>query len=63
MLNPEGQRVGPRMRIRTRRSARPDLPPKRIHQRWVSNGFAGEMTYLHDRRAEVRNDPRNLLRR
>jgi epoxyqueuosine reductase len=31
------------------------------YQRWVSQGFAGEMTYLTDRRAEVRNDPRNLL--
>ena len=31
------------------------------YQRWVAQGFAGEMTYLTDRRAEVRNDPRNLL--
>jgi len=31
------------------------------YQRWVSRGFAGEMTYLTDRRAGVRDDPRNLL--
>src|SRR5437016_4754496 len=31
------------------------------YQRWVSNGFAGEMGYLTDRRAQVRNDPRHLL--
>jgi epoxyqueuosine reductase len=29
---------------------------------WVDAGFAGEMTYLSGRRAEVRSDPRNLLR-
>jgi epoxyqueuosine reductase len=28
---------------------------------WVERGFAGEMRYLTDRRAEVRADPRNLL--
>ena len=28
---------------------------------WVARGFAGEMRYLTDRRADVRNDPRNLL--
>jgi epoxyqueuosine reductase len=28
---------------------------------WVEQGFAGEMRYLTDRRAEVRRDPRNLL--
>src|SRR5580765_2476296 len=28
---------------------------------WVAAGRAGEMRYLTDRRAEVRNDPRNLL--
>jgi epoxyqueuosine reductase len=28
---------------------------------WIAKGFAGEMTYLTDRRAEVRNDPRTLL--
>jgi epoxyqueuosine reductase len=32
-----------------------------FYQRWVASGFAGEMTYLTDRRAAVRNDPRNLL--
>src|ERR1700674_1949595 len=31
------------------------------YQRWVAAGFAGEMNYLTDRRAAVRNDPRNLL--
>jgi epoxyqueuosine reductase len=28
---------------------------------WVAAGFAGEMQYLTDRRAAVRDDPRNLL--
>jgi epoxyqueuosine reductase len=28
---------------------------------WVDAGFAGEMGYLTDRRADVRDDPRNLL--
>jgi epoxyqueuosine reductase len=28
---------------------------------WVEEGFAGEMRYLTDRRADVRADPRNLL--
>ena len=28
---------------------------------WVEAGYAGEMRYLTDRRAEVRDDPRNLL--
>ena len=31
------------------------------YQGWVEKGFAGEMRYLTDRRAEVRRDPRNLL--
>ena len=31
------------------------------YQEWVEKGFAGEMRYLTDRRAEVRGDPRNLL--
>jgi epoxyqueuosine reductase len=31
------------------------------YQHWVSQGFAGEMGYLTDRRAGIRNDPRNLL--
>jgi len=30
-------------------------------QNWVATGFAGEMRYLTDRRADIRNDPRNLL--
>jgi epoxyqueuosine reductase len=28
---------------------------------WVASGFAGEMRYLTDRRAGIRDDPRNLL--
>jgi epoxyqueuosine reductase len=28
---------------------------------WVDRGMAGEMSYLTDRRAEIRGDPRNLL--
>jgi epoxyqueuosine reductase len=28
---------------------------------WRAQGFAGEMTYLTDRRGDVRGDPRNLL--
>ena len=36
-------------------------PEADYYQRWVENGFAGEMTYLTDRRADVRNNPRNLL--
>src|ERR1035438_9694157 len=31
------------------------------YREWVEKGFAGEMRYLTDRRAEVRRDPRNLL--
>jgi epoxyqueuosine reductase len=31
------------------------------YRRWVAAGFAGEMRYLTDRRAAVRDDPRNLL--
>ena len=29
--------------------------------RWVENGYAGEMRYLTDHRADLRNDPRHLL--
>jgi epoxyqueuosine reductase len=36
-------------------------PEAAYYQRWVAQGFAGEMGYLTDRRAEIRNDPRNLL--
>jgi len=32
-----------------------------LYRGWVDAGFAGEMRYLTDRRAEVRTDPRNLL--
>jgi epoxyqueuosine reductase len=32
-----------------------------IYQNWVASGFAGEMRYLTDYRAEVRSDPRRLL--
>ncbi len=31
------------------------------YEEWVGQGYAGEMRYLTDRRAEVRRDPRNLL--
>ena len=31
-----------------------------FHQ-WVARGFAAEMQYLTDRRAQIRSDPRNLL--
>ncbi len=40
-------------------------PPEDIarYDAWVAQGNAGEMRYLTDRRAEVRRDVRNLLRR
>jgi epoxyqueuosine reductase len=31
------------------------------YQQWLERGFAGEMRYLTDRRAEMRRDPRRLL--
>jgi epoxyqueuosine reductase len=31
------------------------------YQSWIAAGYAGEMRYLTDRRAEVRRDPRSLL--
>jgi len=31
------------------------------YRQWVADGFAGEMRYLTDRRAGLRDDPRNLL--
>ena len=31
------------------------------YHEWVAAGYAGEMRYLTDRRAEVRDNPRNLL--
>jgi len=30
-------------------------------EHWVEQGFAGEMRYMTDRRAELRRDPRSLL--
>ena len=32
-----------------------------FYRQWVNDGYAGEMRYLVDHRAEVRNDPRRLL--
>src|SRR5215831_19906309 len=32
-----------------------------FYRQWVNDGYAGEMRYLVDHRAEVRNDPRALL--
>ena len=32
-----------------------------FYQQWARAGYAGEMRYLTDHRAEVRNDPRRLL--
>lgn len=37
------------------------LPEAGYYQQWVHSGYAGEMRYLVDHRAEVRNDPRRLL--
>lgn len=33
------------------------------YHQWVANGYAGEMSYLTGRRADVRSDPRHLLLR
>jgi len=41
-------------------AALPSADSARYHE-WVAAGFAGEMRYLTDRRAQVRDDPRNLL--
>ncbi len=41
-------------------AAEPSEDRARYH-RWVAAGYAGEMRYLSDRRAEVRDDPRRLL--
>jgi epoxyqueuosine reductase len=41
-------------------AAEPSADRARYHQ-WTEAGFAGEMRYLTDRRAQVRDDPRNLL--
>ena len=37
------------------------LPESAYYHQWVDAGYAGEMSYLTDRRAAVRDDPRNLL--
>jgi epoxyqueuosine reductase len=37
------------------------LPERAWYHDWVAAGYAGEMRYLADHRADVRNDPRNLL--
>src|SRR5258708_5296022 len=42
-------------------TAAESIPEADSYQQWVARGFAGEMSYLTDRRALVRNDPRNLL--
>jgi len=34
---------------------------RRRYREWVAAGWAGKMAYLTDRRAAVRDDPRNLL--
>lgn len=36
-------------------------PDAAWYHEWTAQGFAGEMRYLTDRRAAVRDDPRNLL--
>jgi epoxyqueuosine reductase len=41
-------------------AALPSDDSARYHQ-WVDSGYAGEMRYLSDHRAEVRDDPRQLL--
>jgi epoxyqueuosine reductase len=41
-------------------AAWPAADRARYHE-WVAAGYAGEMRYLTDRRAAVRDDPRNLL--
>ena len=37
------------------------LPEADYYGRWVAAGFAGEMKYLTDHRADIRSDPRKLL--
>ena len=37
------------------------VPERNWYQEWVAAGYAGEMRYLTDRRAGVRDDPRSLL--
>jgi epoxyqueuosine reductase len=42
--------------------ARPDPhPDAAIYQNWVTQGFAGQMGYLTDYRADRRSDPKSLL--
>jgi epoxyqueuosine reductase len=36
-------------------------PEREWYHEWVASGYAGAMGYLSDRRATVRDDPRNLL--
>ena len=36
-------------------------PDAILYRRWVASGFAGEMRYLTDHRADIREDPRQLL--
>jgi epoxyqueuosine reductase len=36
-------------------------PDMSVYRQWTAAGFAGEMGYLTDRRADVREDPRRLL--
>jgi epoxyqueuosine reductase len=37
------------------------VPEANYYHQWRADGFAGEMRYLTDRRAALRNDPRSLL--
>jgi epoxyqueuosine reductase len=37
------------------------IPEAVYYHQWAATGYAGEMSYLTDRRAAVRDDPRNLL--
>ncbi|MDQ2901413.1 MAG: tRNA epoxyqueuosine(34) reductase QueG [Acidobacteriota bacterium] len=37
------------------------VPEISRYRQWAGQGLAGEMRYLTDRRAEVRNNPRNIL--
>jgi epoxyqueuosine reductase len=36
-------------------------PEATYYGQWIADGLAGEMRYLTDRRAGLRNDPRHLL--
>ncbi len=37
------------------------LPESAFYHQWVADGYAGQMRYLTDHRADIRNDPRQLL--